>query len=204
MNYFAAHQAEEFFRALKRLAAEYWQESPDDNRTGHDIATGLARRETEKSRRLREEIAQMIPEGDTLAGEMGIDVTVGTLPPPTLGGPILPVNMLRAIIDPRCGHGTISRERIEDTLNLCIGIAQARKRRAKWTTFNPLWWLIALVAFVLRIPFLILRQAGVPRAVEENILAHLIKTLLMVATIALMAYLGLERYVGELMKAIGR
>jgi hypothetical protein len=202
MNYFTARRAEGCFRALKSLSEEYWRESPDDNRTHQDIAAGLARRETEKSRWLREQIAQMISEADTLANEMGLDVTVQTLPPPPIGGPILPVNMLRAIIDPRCGHGTISRERIEDTLNLCTGAAQAWKRRARWTTFNPVYWLIALLAFVLRIPFLILRQAGVPRGVEENICAHLIKTLLMVGAIALMAYLGLERHIGELVKAV--
>ena len=126
----------------------------------------------------------MLPEADTLATEMGLDVTVGTLPPPTIGGPVIPVNMLRAIIDPRCGHGIISRERIEDTLNLGIGLAQAWKRREKWRTFNPLYWLIALVAFAVRIPFLILCQAGLPPKVEENVVAHVIKTLLTLGILA--------------------
>ena len=65
-------------------------------------------------------------------------------------------------------------------------------------------WLIEIAAYIVRIPFLILRKAGLPASVEDNIVSQVAKVILTVALLLLVAYLGLEKYLGDVPKAFGR
>ena len=61
---------------------------------------------------------------------------------------------------------------------------------------SPWWWIVDVPALIVRFPFLVLRAAGLPPKVEENIISEAIKgvlsVVLSVALAAMMAYLGLE------------
>lgn len=56
--------------------------------------------------------------------------------------------------------------------------------------FLPWNWVIDVWALIIRIPFIILRRAGLPPKVEENIIAHAIKILSTVALVAFLTYKG--------------
>lgn len=202
MNYFLARQAERLFREYKALALEYWEAQPPDNRREWDRTS---RPESAESSRLRERINLMFPEVNSLAHELGVaGLTCYSYPAPAVGGPVLPVNLLLSVIDREMGHRTIEVARILDVIHRAIGSAEIVKRRALWRAVVPLYWPIDIVAFIIRIPFLILRKAGVPPKVEENIVSHIIKAILTAVIVALLAYLGLEKHIGDILRFLGR
>jgi hypothetical protein len=59
---------------------------------------------------------------------------------------------------------------------------------------KPWNWAIEFAAFIVRIPFLILRRAGLPPSIEENILGQIVKFVLIIMVLLIAAYLGLERF----------
>jgi len=56
---------------------------------------------------------------------------------------------------------------------------------------------------VIRLPFVILRKAGLPPKVEENIISQVIKVVCVIIIIAYVAYKGLKIDLGPLLKLIG-
>ena len=53
-------------------------------------------------------------------------------------------------------------------------------------------------------PFLILRGAGLPSWIEENIVSQVVKVLLTVGVFLLLGYLGKEKYAEDILKWIGK
>ena len=74
------------------------------------------------------------------------------------------------------------------------------KSQAGWRLVLPWYWVIDLPAFLLRIPFLILRKAGVSPALEETIGGQVAKGILLVGALALLVALGLKKYIPDLLK----
>lgn len=204
MNYFQVKRAEQAFCEFRELAVEYWENTLPDDRGPLDRFDGVSKPESEASFELRQHIGLMLPDLNNYARRMGLGVTAQSVPPPRVGGAILPVNMLESVIDPNRGHGTIAQDRILDTINYCIGQASLLHRRAFWRMVCPVYWPIDIIAFIIRLPFLILRRAGLPAKVEENVISQIIKTILTVGILLLLAYLGLEKYIGHALGALGR
>ena len=199
MNYFEAKRAECFFRTYKDLATKYWSLSPEDTRNRRDRAMGAPHHETEGSTKLREQINQMLSEVNFNAYSLGIGVNVQSYPPPVTGGPVVPVNILGSVVDQKKGHQTISRTLIIDKIDQCIGTAKSAKRRGFWRLVIPVFWIIDVPALIIRVPFLILRAAGLPAKVEENIISHILKAIIMILFLLLVGYLGLEKHITHIL-----
>ena len=191
------------FREYKQLILQYWGALPRDDRSQW-VRDEAKRPESKESLELRQKINLRFPEANDYAHRLGVGVTWQSFPPPAVGGAVIPVNILMSVIDPEMGHGHIKREQILDVIHRAIGTAQTVKRRAFWGIVNPIMWPIQIAAFVVRIPFLILRRAGLPDSVEENIISQVVKAVLMVILLLLAAYLGLEKYIGNLLSALGK
>jgi hypothetical protein len=67
-----------------------------------------------------------------------------------------------------------------------------KEREALIHFLQPWNWIIDIAALIIRIPFLILRRAGVPPKIEENIISHIIKILATIALISWLMYKGLS------------
>jgi hypothetical protein len=199
MNYFEAWRAEQRFLKYKELAIQYWSIVPQDTRDRHSISEGVSNRETDQSFQLREQISQLFPEVNSYAQLLGIGIEARSYPAPAIGGPVLPVNILESVVDRRQGHVTLSKTLIIDKINECIGSAQSAKRQGFWRLVLPWYWVIDIPALLVRIPFLILREAGVPAKVEENIISYFIKVIGVILILAGMVYLGLEKYIPQLL-----
>jgi hypothetical protein len=199
MNYFVARRAEQKFLLYKELAFKYWSTISQEDRGHRNMFENTLNSDIEQSFQLREQLSQIFPEVNTYAHLLGIGIVAHSYPAPAVGGPVLPVNLLASVFDPNRGHVTISRQTINDKINECIGSAQIAKEYGFWRLILPWYWLIDIPALFIRIPFLILREAGVPAKIEENIISHIIKVIGVLLILAGMVYLGLEKYIPQLL-----
>ena len=203
MNYFEARRAERLFREYRKLALEYWNARPPDERDFFDTLSEKAP-ESLESVRLREQINLLYPEVNDLAMNLGVSVVFQSYPAPAIGGPVLPVNVLLSVVDQEMGHKPIEKQMILDMIDRCIGTAEVVKRRSLKRLLIPWYWLIDVPAIIVRFPFLILRNAGLPATVEENIVSQVIKALLVIVILAIGAYFGIQIGVSDLLKLFGK
>lgn len=190
-NYFQANEAVKVFTEYKRLTLAYWKAQPKDRRTW--MTRDLPAPQNEESRALREKLMHLYPEANTSAHRLGIAVTAQSFPAPMIGGPVLTVNLLYGAIDQDQGHSTLSTDMIMDNINNCLAAATAAKKKLFWhQLLNPVWWFVEIVAYILRIPFMILRRAGVSAKVEESIWGNIVKVLFFIALIMISIYWSLD------------
>ena len=64
----------------------------------------------------------------------------------------------------------------------------------------PWNWLVDFPAAVIRFPFAVLRAAGLPPKVEENIISHALKVVFALALAAGLTYLGLQEAAPGILK----
>lgn len=198
MNYIEARRAEKLFREYKAFAIAYWKAKPDDDRDYLEVHDREAP-ESDESRRLRERVNLLFPEVNHCAASLGIDVVVESYPAPAIGGPVIPVNLLLSVIDQEMGHGPVTRQRIMDQMNRCIGVAEATRRGQLRRLFMPWYWFIDVPAFFVRLPFRILRAAGLPKNIEDHIAAHVVKAVLVGTLLLLGGFLGIRMTVPDLL-----
>ena len=203
MNYFEARRAERLFREYRTLALEYWNARPPDERDFFDTLSEKAP-ESLESVRLRKQINLLYPEVNDLAMNLGVSVVFQSYPAPAIGGPVLPVNVLLSVVDQEMGHKPIETQMILDMIDRCIGTAKVVKRRSLKRLLIPWYWLIDVPTIIVRFPFLILRNAGLPATVEENIVSQVIKAILVIVILAIGAYFGIQIGVSDLLKLFGK
>lgn len=202
MNYFKARRAEKLFRKYKELTLAYWKAKPPDERDWFEVQGGVEGPESTESQQLREQVNLLFPEVNILASRLGIGVIFESYPAPAVGGPIIPVNVLLSVIDQEMGHRRLPEQRILDLIDRCIGTAELTKKEALQRLHKPWYWIIDIPAFLIRIPFLILRAAGLPRAIEENIISQVIKVVLLIATFIVLGYFGFRASLSDLVNLL--
>jgi hypothetical protein len=138
---------------------------------------------------LREQLNKMYPKVSVLAEHLGVPTKVTSYPAPAIGGPVLHGDLLDCVIDQHLGHTSVSKVEVVDAINKCIGMAQSLREHLFWKqAVNPLYYVVMAAGFVLRIPFLILEQAGIPHEVEKSVWGQIFKVLEFVA----LAWVGLH------------
>lgn len=188
MNVFEAAKYKRVAEEFERLVISYWEKLPQQH---HDEFFGKFKyEESKESVAIRQKIVEKLPYIEEAATMLGIGFEARSYPAPAVGGPILPVNLFRSAVDPQMGHAITDRNLISDT------IIQVRSQAGKvWQeilihSLMPWNWVIDACAFLIRIPFIILRRAGLPPKVEENIISHAIKILSIVVLLVFLAYKG--------------
>lgn len=103
------------------------------------------------------------------------------------------INLLYGAFDRKQGYGQLPQQDILDGINRCLAQAIAVKKHLFWRQLlNPVWWISEVIAYILRIPFMILRRAGVPANVEESIWGHIVKVGVFIAMILIGLHYGLN------------
>lgn len=189
-TYFQAAEAVKVFTEYRRLTLAYWDTQPPDNRgwMGRDLPVP----ENEESLRIRQQIIQLYPLASTSANRMGVPVTGQSFPAPIVGGPVIPVNLLYGAFDRNQGHSQLPQQDVLDGIDRCLAQATTVKKHLFWHQLvNPVWWITEVIAYVLRIPFVILRRAGVPASVEESIWGNIVKAVFLLILILISIRWGL-------------
>jgi hypothetical protein len=190
-TYFTARKAEKVFADYKNTVLEYWKSKTEIVPMGR--RRSVSSLENQQSFPLRERLIGMYPEARMYADMLGVCVSAQSYPAPMIGGPIVHVDFLYAAIDPDQGHARISERQVLDTINLCLATATATRKRRLWgQLLNPVWWIVATIGYLLRIPFLILRSAGLPPKVEESTWGHIMKVLFFAVLVLMSLHWGLK------------
>lgn len=191
ITYFGARRAERVLSQYKTLVLEYWDAQPPDDRDW--MTRDCARPENEASLRIREQVIHLFPEANTCANRLGVAVIAHSYPAPAVGGPVIPLNILYGAVDQDEGHARMPRRQILDTIDRCLATATLLREKLFWTQIlNPVWWVTEVVAYVIRVPFLILRRAGLPATVEESVWGHVVKVLILIALIVASVHWGIN------------
>ncbi len=109
----------------------------------------------EKYSDLREKIAQEIPIIRQISWSVGIGTVRQSYPPSITGGPIILVDIFESVLEDH-GYTPTQNSTRFDHINKLIGKLTKAKSDAFKQIFNPFSWL----SFILKIPFLILKQTG--------------------------------------------
>jgi hypothetical protein len=145
----------------------------------------------------------LFPEADICAQRLGVPVIAYSYPMPAVGGPVLPVNLLYAVMNDNQGHRPLSQQDILDAINRCLATATATRKKLFWTQLlNPVSWVTEIIAYVIRIPFLILRKAGLPASVEESVWGHIMKILFFVLLLLASLRWGLKLSAKDLLQFV--
>lgn len=195
-NYFRIRQYRKHFEQLKELAFKYWDSIPRQQINGDGFATFLG--DSDQSKVIRNEIVKLLPYVNEAAEKLNISHNLIST---SNRGPNVRVNLYKAIIDPEQGYRPpIPKIKITDALEFSVSASKKREREALIHWLCPWNWLIDGCALIIRLPFLILRRAGLPPQIEENIISQIIKVLSVIVIIAVATYKGLKLDLNELLK----
>lgn len=166
----------------------YWQTLPPQR-----IGIGqVSYKDSDESLVIRKQILTLLPHVNGAAEYLGIGYIAKSYPAPAIGGHILSVNLYNSIINPQIGHKIIEKTMIIDAVEKSIAVARGAEKQVLIHWACPWNWFIDLGALIIRIPFIILRRAGLPAKVEENIISHAIKVIFIIILITYLMYKGLK------------
>jgi len=202
MNYFEAERNERLLRRFKKLALAYWgtKKTQQDEQEAEYHADPDP--DAGGNPNLRRQLNEMQTEALQLGKRLGVNVILEWYPPPAVGGPVINTDIFSAAVDQSMiSYGRLPEQGIIDALDQCIGAASALRRKAAWRMVSPWWWVVDIPALILRVPFLILRQAGVSPKIEESIFSQVFKVLMLLAAAT---YLGVRLSVTDLATLLGK
>ena len=175
-NYSRIRQYRIYFEQLRKLMNAYWEILPSQQ-----IQIGqVSYKDSDKSLVIRKQILNLLPYVNGATEFFGLGYVVKSYPAPAIGGPIIPVNLYNSIINPQIGHKIIEKTMIIDAVEKSIAVAKGAEKAALVYWLCPWNWFIDLTALIIRIPFIILRRAGLPDKIEENIISHAIKVIFII------------------------
>jgi len=158
----------------------------------HDAVLNMATSSFE-GKKLREELAQMIPGAVEIAYKNKVSIDYKSLPPPAVGGAVIPVNIFYAILEDTSYDG-IKESWIEDKINETIGQLKRRLRKEFYQLINPFYWIYSIFVFIVRIPFYIISVSGFDvKKVEEHLISKIFKLLEIFALVYFLLKLGIQK-----------
>jgi len=139
---------------------------------------------------LRQRISANINEITRIAQELEVSYIMTQYPAPAFGGPVLDVNVFRAILQQNTGR-EIPESAISDALNELLGECKKQISKEFWKLINPFYWILELLKFVLRIPFLVVSATGFNISkIEDHFLARIFKLIYLILLLYVLARLG--------------
>jgi hypothetical protein len=133
----------------------------------------------------------MTPTVVRCAAALGLKTAVILRQAPALGGAELPADLFALAISPQfLAEYNAPTAWVIDLVDRCIGAAMDARRAAMVRLFSPWCWVVDVPSLILRLPFLILRGAGLPPSVEESLIGQVAKVALLLAAVAVSGYFG--------------
>lgn len=141
----------------------------------------------------REEVSKLVLKAMRIAAKHRIPTEMKSIPPPAVGGAIIPVNLFYSVLNDNSYQG-ISEQMIVDALTQTIGACESSIEEEFWKLLNPLNWIKELLRWILRIPFMLIELTGFNvEKVEDHLLGKLFKVIEVVAIVYILYRLGVQR-----------
>jgi hypothetical protein len=202
MSYFKAKKDLELVIRFKAAVHDFWAvEDQAKRNVGQRRGMFEVETPTQERRHIREEGARLegysaarsaVARGTRRVIELcyfhEIPIQAQSFPPPLIGGPVIPVNYIAAILEDTSYAG-IDKAVIDDRLNALIGKCEEWVETTRHRLLNPFFWLTEALAFVLRIPFRLIEMTGFDVGKVED---HLIGKLFMLLELGILIWLLLR------------
>ena len=144
-------------------------------------------------RRLRGNISKSTLKVSQIAFKHNVPIIWKSYPAPAVGGPILDINMVYAILFDN-SHGGIERSLILETLLKIEGACEEHLNVEFKKLINPLHWVAFIFTSVIRIPFMILKSSGFNiEKIEDHLWGKIFKLIEIIVLIYLLFYFGLKK-----------
>ncbi len=197
-EYIEARRAEAVLTRFRDVAESYLAAKPRDPRGLSDMGYWTDAPETQESQARRDELEHILAGAKAAADFVGAEARFVSYPPTRVGGTPLNVHWFDAVLDPDVGHLPVAPGRAMGWVKRAVGAAVEKRRSAFARLVSPWWWIIDWPAAILRLPFLILRVAGLSPKVEEHLAAQILKALFLAAILWVAAAKGLSITLSDL------
>lgn len=142
---------------------------------------------------IREQISKNLSRAIKIAQKMNIQTNVQSVPPPSVGGVIIPVNLFAAILKDT-SYGGVSIQWILDVINQTIGACEEKVKTEFRRLINPFYWIVQIIILIIRIPFMLIEASGFDISkVEDHFLAKVFKLFEIGIIIYILIYFGINK-----------
>ena len=174
LNPFKVYKALRIFQEYEKTLKAYWQlkEQASKSRTNKN---SILQNNIEEQ---REKLSRLIPYAEYYEEYLNLTLTISQCPPPSIGGPVIQYSPFRWSLASESDIIGVSKPFIMDYIVTAVEAAKIRYKESIKNIINPFCWIIYISSQIIRIPFLILRQAGVSPRIEENIVSQIVKVIL--------------------------
>jgi hypothetical protein len=143
--------------------------------------------------RLRDVISKKNLRTIIIARKHNVPVDLLSLPPPMVGGAVIPVNVISSLLIDNSYQG-VERQVIWDILIQTEGACEDRLEKEFRKLLNPFHWLMEILTFIVRIPFLIIQTSGFNVSkVEDHFLGKSFKMLELAIILYVAIQIGLDK-----------
>lgn len=202
MIYFQAKSDLQFMQEFANAVRRLWSV---EDKAAKNVKTGPPRFVTRTERQeaiireaskqkgyadIRAKVARGIPRARRIANRLGLVNVCESYPMPAVGGPVIPVALFDAILfDPT--YQGVPRQLIVDALNQTLGACQERVAVELRQLINPIYWVKAVLVFIIRIPFMLIEVSGFDVSkVEGHLSGMLIQIGFVIVLIFILLLLG--------------
>jgi len=148
--------------------------------------------ENEKALMARTQINYIIDEVHQVILLAGVPTSIFYSPPPAFGGISGDIDLILNIFN--LHEFQISPNMLLDLVDRAIGVYERDKIRSIFRTFNPLYWLLLILEYIMSIPFYILGRVGFNQdKLEQSFWGRLIKGLFYLITVLAAFLTALEK-----------
>lgn len=161
----------------------------------HDYQAAIQKRSLKEDgyAELRGKLAKNTPRAKSVAHKYGENLNIKSFPPAAVGGPVIPINLLDAILNNN-SWGGVKKQMILDGINATVGRCELYLEKEFKQLINPLYWIKQLVVFIIRVPFICIQLSGWNASkIEDHFISKLFKLVEIVVLIMLLIWLGLEK-----------
>ena len=149
--------------------------------------------QNEEYQNLREKIAKSIQKIMKLGKKYRVATAFKCIPPPMVGGVIIPQNIIYAILVDSSYQG-VDKQLIRDTLMQIEGACEEQEKKAFRKLINPLCWIRDLFLLIIRLPFILVSLSGFNVSkVEDHFLGKAFKLLEVVFIVLALLELGVSK-----------
>lgn len=141
----------------------------------------------------RQDVSKLVLKAIRIAARHRIPTEFKSIPPPAVGGAIIPVNVFYSVLNDNSYQG-VSKQMVFDALNQTIGACESQIDEEFWKLLNPINWVKELLKWILRIPFMLIELSGFDvEKVEDHFLGKLFKIIEVVVIVWALYGLGVQR-----------
>ncbi len=142
---------------------------------------------------VRANVSKYVLDAMKIGRKHKIPLEFKSIPPPMVGGAIIPVNIFQSVLFDSSYQG-VSKQMVVDAIRQTIGSCEKKIKDEFINLINPLSWIKFLIVTVLRIPFVLIESTGFNVSkVEDHLFGKVFKLIEIIFIFFVMYKFGFEK-----------